>query len=159
MKENGDFGKWTAGHLLPFLASLLPERKEIQLAANLRRPSLLTIHHYRMTLTEENFPNPIQDEGDVAISHFPHDTGNEKQRKKTTENKGGRQYGVITTTWKTNSVPEVAKTGRPSKQKLLNSSVLSRFNPPLHLTMVWWDYFSLLQLFLRFFLLAAKRST
>ena len=28
MEENGDFGKWTAGHLLSFFASLLPERKE-----------------------------------------------------------------------------------------------------------------------------------
>jgi len=45
MEENGNFGKWTAGHLLSFLASL-----------------------------------PIQDEGDVAISHFPDDTGNDKQR-------------------------------------------------------------------------------
>lgn len=77
-----------------------------------------------MALTEENFPNPIQDEGDVAISHFPHDTGNEKQGKKTTKNKEGRQHGVITTTRKTNSVPEVALTGRPGKQKWLNSSLI-----------------------------------
>lgn len=38
-----------------------------------------------MTLTEENVSNPIQDEGDVAISHFPDDTGNDKQRQKTTK--------------------------------------------------------------------------
>lgn len=35
---------------------------------------------FQTTLTEENVSNPIQDEGDVAISHFPDDTGNDKQR-------------------------------------------------------------------------------
>lgn len=48
-----------------------------------------------MTLTEENFPHPIQDEGDVAISYFPHDTGNEKQRKKTTKTRKGDNMELL----------------------------------------------------------------